>query len=558
MKLQNLYLGLFFVLLTLFWYIFLPGSLWKIEANDFFSFSSDFLQTYLTAPQGIAILLSSFTAQFFQIKLIGALIMAALPTLFIRTQIISLPAKMRSMNAWMPFISGYLLAALFVQGLPLQTGLQLVILSFLLALYTILNNHFFRIAAIVIYILIAYSLFPPLLTILLFVLLCFIEWQKNGKFYARITVVTFAVIAILIPLTLHTFIPELPYADRFSIPGLQPELKDLFFMLLGAIIGTRILGFKLIELKTLSMRLSIYIAPLVFFFIWIFIAKTHNSEKNIRMDQALVNADWDYIIGNFDATHIKEDPKQLRYLALALNEQNLLGEKLFAYPFRSENDFYFQQCLNQPCCFFHAIFYNSLGVKNEAIHQAFQNAIASDKGLSFLTANQLREWYASIGKTQIAERYNHLLSHSTLYKSVQLERDSTTLQIDSSANFFIGARPLLSDLARLVDADRNNKIALDYLMCGLLLNRDLNKFWMMMKYYPVKEGEVLPRHYLEALLFIHSQKPAFKIKDKFVIPDNYIQQFNEFVSLLDQKEIGRLALKQKFSDSYWYYFANKQ
>lgn len=557
MKLQNLYLALFFVLLTLFWYIFLPGSLWEIEANDFFSLSSDFLQTYLTSPQGLTIILSSFIAQFFKIKLAGALIMGIIPTIFIRTQIVSLPAKMRSMNAWMPFFSGYLFAGLFVQGLSLQTGLQLVILSSLLAIYAILNNHFLRITAILVYILAAYSLFPPLLTILLFVLLCFIEWQKSGKFYARITVVTFTVIAVLIPLTLHTFIPELPYADRFSIPGLQPQLKDLLFMLLGAIVGTRILGFKQIELKTLPARLSIYIAPLAFFFIWIFIAKARCPEKDYRMEQALVNADWDYIVENFDNTRLKEDPKQLRYLALALNEQNLLGEKLFAYPFKSENDFYYQQCLNQPCSFFHAVFYNSLGVKNEAIHQAFQNAIASDKGISFLTANQLRDWYTSIGKTQIAERYNHLLSHSTFYKSVQLERDSTTLQIDSSANFFIGARPLLSDLARLVDADRNNKIALDYLMCGLLLNRDLNKFWMMMKYYPVKEGEVLPRHYLEALLFIHSQKPAFKIKEKFVIPDNYIQQFNDFVSLLDQKEIGRLALKQKYSDSYWYYFANK-
>ncbi|MGL5789079.1 MAG: DUF6057 family protein, partial [Bacteroidales bacterium] len=121
MKLQNLYLALFFVLLTLFWYIFLPGSLWEIEANDFFSLSSDFLQTYLTSPQGLTIILSSFIAQFFKIKLAGALIMGIIPTLFIRTQIISLPAKMRSMNAWMPFLSGYLFAGLFVQGLSLQT-----------------------------------------------------------------------------------------------------------------------------------------------------------------------------------------------------------------------------------------------------------------------------------------------------------------------------------------------------------------------------------------------------------------------------------------------------
>ncbi|MGL5731575.1 MAG: DUF6057 family protein, partial [Bacteroidales bacterium] len=164
MKLQNLYLALFFVLLTLFWYIFLPGSLWEIEANDFFSLSSDFLQTYLTSPQGLIIILSSFIAQFFKIKLAGALIMGIIPTLFIRTQIISLPAKMRSMNAWMPFLSGYLFAGLFAQGLSLQTGLQLVILSSLLAIYAILNNHFLRITAILVYILAAYSLFPPLLT----------------------------------------------------------------------------------------------------------------------------------------------------------------------------------------------------------------------------------------------------------------------------------------------------------------------------------------------------------------------------------------------------------
>ncbi|MGL5226551.1 MAG: DUF6057 family protein [Bacteroidales bacterium] len=557
MKLQNIYIGLFFILLTIFWYIFLPGTLWQIEASDFFSFSPEFLRSYWAAPQGSAILLSSFIAQFFQIQTVGALIMGLIPTLFIWSQISTLPPRSRSMGAWMPFISGCFFAALFIRGLSLQTGLELLILSILLSLYSILSKHFLRIIAVVTYIVIAYTLFPPLFTILLFVMLCFIEWQKSGKFYARIAVVSITIIAILIPLFLHSFIPELPYSERFAIPGLQPQQQKGLFFLIGAMLGTRLLAFKPIDLKTLPMRLFLYIAPMVLFFVLAFFIKDQTDEKGYRLDQALVRSQWSYIIDNFDESRLKEDPRQLRYLALALNNENQLSSKLFSYPFRSENDFYFQQCLNQPCSFFHAIFYNSLGVKNEAIHQAFQNGISSNKGISFLTATQLREWYAAIGKKPIAERYDHLLSHSTLYEPIELVTDSTITPIDSTAYFFIGARPLVSDLARLVDADRNNKLALDYLMCSLLLNRDLNKFWMMMKYYPVKENEVLPRHYIEALLLINSQKPEFKITKKYTIPESYMDGFKEFITLLDQKEIGKLTLKQKYHDSYWYYFANK-
>lgn len=41
--------------------------------------------------------------------------------------------------------------------------------------------------------------------------------------------------------------------------------------------------------------------------------------------------------------------------------------------------------------------------------------------------------------------------------------------------FLSGGRPFLSDMARLIDAGRSKKLALDYVLCGLLLNKRLTE-----------------------------------------------------------------------------------
>lgn len=124
---------------------------------------------------------------------------------------------------------------------------------------------------------------------------------------------------------------------------------------------------------------------------------------------------------------------------------------------------------------------------------------------------------------------------------------------------FLGARPAekmepvryLQMLQRRDSVPR--KVIGDYLLCGYLIDKDIDRFAQEVgRYYVVNDS--LPKHYREALtLYTHLRaNPLFVYKSPVMEEDfdNYREMERQYAALAERK--GRVG--EQYRGTYWYYF----
>jgi hypothetical protein len=117
------------------------------------------------------------------------------------------------------------------------------------------------------------------------------------------------------------------------------------------------------------------------------------------------------------------------------------------------------------------------------------------------------------------------------------------------AEFYIGGREPISDMARHYDNDPQNRLTLDYLLCCLLLKNDPVKFLNLYSACYPPSPERIPQAYQEALLVMASM-------GKISIGNFPIDKINEirFRSFNDLAGKGNdRELEKQFGDTWWYY-----
>lgn len=286
-----------------------------------------------------------------------------------------------------------------------------------------------------------------------------------------------------------------------------------------------------------------------------------NREKLFSLEHSASIHNWDKILKDAQQKELVQDPMKLPFVLLALSEKQLLPEQLFCYPISSPDCFYFERNTNPFCCNFNSLFYDCLGIKNEAIHQAFQAGIQAENGMTFINMRRLINWNLHIGNIPVAEKYLQVLEHASChrgwinkrYKAIESLRNNPVGFKQSETMFFIGAHPFLSDMARVVDSDTTNIKAMDYMLCGILINKDLNKFKQLLAYcYKYMNRQVLPRHYEEALLLIAQQDR--EILTNYPVRKERMQQLNDFFQLMQKGGLFEKVLTEKYGTSFWYYY----
>nr|WP_302829218.1 DUF6057 family protein [uncultured Bacteroides sp.] len=276
-------------------------------------------------------------------------------------------------------------------------------------------------------------------------------------------------------------------------------------------------------------------------------------EKMQRIEHAAINHQWDAILKEIpdDIQQIRE--VQFRYFLLALSEKELLGERLFHFPIKSEENFLFETQGSVPYRF-NSLFYWSLGLPNEAIRFAFQENQAGVSGdMTFATMRRLVDWYMQRGDIRQAKFYLNILSHSTCHKKFVKTRNiflQQTTQPDIPHRvFFINSKLSVTALY-LLELNRTDQRALNYLLCCLLLEKELDSFYNMFQtYWP--EEKTIPTHYAEALLMLSEKYP--EILSHYNINRQKQAEYKEFVELL-QKGPSRLqAINMKYRNTFWIY-----
>lgn len=137
-------------------------------------------------------------------------------------------------------------------------------------------------------------------------------------------------------------------------------------------------------------------------------------------------------------------------------------------------------------------------------------------------------------------------------------RSSCVIYPADSIFKYLGAKPIVpmttaEYLCVLSKKQKGSKAVGDYLLCGSLIDRDLNRFTSLLpSYYEVNES--LPLHYKEALM-LHNNIIG-NVSDSLA-NDSMYNELNNIISLSSAKEnkgASVLKARQLYNSTYWYYF----
>lgn len=124
---------------------------------------------------------------------------------------------------------------------------------------------------------------------------------------------------------------------------------------------------------------------------------------------------------------------------------------------------------------------------------------------------------------------------------------------------FLGARPAVKMepqryLAMLLRRDSvNTKAIADYLLCGYLIDKQLDRFVQEISHYYSLDAH-LPKHYREALtLYTHSRSNPLVVYRIPVVEEdyaNYLDLKKQYQDPIEQKT----RVSEEYRGTYWYYF----
>lgn len=113
--------------------------------------------------------------------------------------------------------------------------------------------------------------------------------------------------------------------------------------------------------------------------------------------------------------------------------------------------------------------------------------------------------------------------------------------------------PVMRYLKLITENRKAKKPAGDYLLCGYLLDKNLDKFVVHLpRYYPV--DSLLPKHYREALvLYTHSRSNPKLVYHDAVTDADY-RDYQDLEKKYPEKMVRQTKIRDIYGKTYWYYF----
>lgn len=123
---------------------------------------------------------------------------------------------------------------------------------------------------------------------------------------------------------------------------------------------------------------------------------------------------------------------------------------------------------------------------------------------------------------------------------------------------YLGARPLpdmttRQYLSSLLASGYKTKAISDYILCGKLVDRDLDGFARELPlHYNINDS--LPQHYREALVLYTHRRANPLVVYKNQVMDTDFDDFQKLEDSISESSARRLALFEQYFGTYWYYY----
>lgn len=561
MKKENI-IYLLFPIIWGFWAFFMHGHIGYWEDTNFFQFGSIYWENFAVKPGGWSEYIGHFLLQLYQWTWLGALIQTLLVAgvfAFTRSIIQKIGVlKNTLLFSSLPFLLIFALQT--EQQVILGEMLKIFFFFFFLWGYLQLTHSLVRYWCFTLISPLAFLILGGVGTIAFYASIAIYEiWKNKGStriIFVLLWLLLIASQAFIWRRWVYTISIEEIYATFTAREYLLWMVYTSFLVLLC----TSWLRREKQQSKDLFWKEFLLVTLLFVGCVYYFPNRT--IERFCRMDQATIAGDWKEVLEL--AEQIDEHSREEMYLInLALSGQGKLGDRLLDYNAEwGTGGLYLPRDFDYKTCALGGEFYYRLKIPNEAIHWTFQASIASPQGMDFRTLKRLIELNILKRDTIIADKYLTILENTLGYSNWCAERrkelsDPLSEQILPTTNrdFFIGSRPFVSDLARVLDAGKSKDMTLDYILCHLLLKKDLPKFCQLLEMFYSSNKENIPKAYQEAILVaMTSNKSA--LKKRYTIDPQINKSFSNYNALFRNASKNKQQAKElmkAFKDTWWYY-----
>lgn len=523
---------LFGVAVVIFWAVPFVGGLCFQEQYQMFLFDTGYFLERIVLPGGLADYISEFLVQFYYMPVLGGAIIALL-LMGIQAAVWGL---MKQYGARHDF-PGYLLSFLPSIALWCAMGDQNVLLSFVVALFGALvigwiHNRFYNRLVKVVFELVSTALVYWLLgpVVFLYAALMIGDTLKNAKqkgnvlsgigYSAGILILTIAWI-LLSTQTLQYPVSRLFLGlNYYRYPGVT-FLLIYIVMALAAFIP--FLGMVHPHSSALQKwqksKWVMAVAYVIVLFASVCGIRTSFDELTYEMidyDFWIRTEQWNKIIEHAEKKPATS-PLGVSSVNLALSQTGQLPDRLFEFYQNGAEGLFpvFSRDMTSPV-FTSEVFYR-LGMVNDAERYMFeaQEAIPNFQKSARLT-RRIAECEIINGNYEVAAKLLRKLQ-KTIFYSNWANQTMALLGNEKAINrhpiygklrkyrekkqdFLFSDREMDQMLGLLFLNDKSNKMAYEYLMCYVLLQRDFNKF---MQYYPLGRFvgyDHIPRSFQEILI----------------------------------------------------------
>ncbi len=548
-----------------FFQFFYPYHLFFKEQIQLFLYTPDYFLSYFKKPAWLAAYSGDFLTQFFYLRGGGAVILAFLFGIEWLLSVIVLKRITSSAKtglwALLPASADWILHCTTLYGVSVSVGFILVLCMFLI--YAALSEVWISYAILTIFSLTGYWLLGSSFLIFPFLVLAYninnhrVHWIK----WIIVLAITFAIPPILRHHYLLTPIQSLIF------PAFSKQSLLLQIALLLSIISSFFL--KKIE-ATHSQLISFGILSvlLVLLAAGITVNANFSLEKLLSLDSETYFGNPERVIELSKKYDLKNN--QAAYFTnMALAQKGLLPENLL--------DFY------QPFSFglippvtpeqnWQSIFVSNevfflIGDMNMAQHSAMLGNTFSPYQRSSRMMRRLAEINMVTGDSAAAIKYLRILS-KTLFHRKWAENQLKMIQSSETNNWLANKRSqvsnadmlrksndYLSSLQFLVEQHPDNVVAVDYLLCYLLLNKEVKSFRENYDRYYLKLKRQVPKVYAEALLVqLVADKASQQEAQSYSINPEILTRFTEYTRIFEHTSGNMDALNKQFSKSYWFYY----
>ena len=574
---KRLLIGSLFIVFFLYFGIFNRYHILYLEQNQLFLFNLDFLKEYFSLPGGFPLYTGSFFTQFFISSWGGAFIITLNAfAVFLLSDYIYKKHNLKNIIA--ALVPVWFLAIL--QSNELYTFSQsigfLLLVSFF-ALYISINNSVLRYIFYfagwpILYLLTGGFAVPVVLLCALHELL--FRKQKSHQIICVLIIITGA----FIPYVSSRLIYYIPGNKIFTYPVLFELHSYTFYALILLLVWNPLLllvSYFLNKNNSIQNRLlpwnltNLLAGTLIIALMAIGVYKfafNKRSEIMLGIDHHVQQAEWEKVLKLSDRYH-GYNKLVIYFTNLALYKTGNMFNKMFSYPQIGSNGLRLKWEPNSGSFFGGEIFYY-LSYTNEAYRWAFEASVA--KGLNPRTLKRLVITTITNRDTDIAKKYIHLLNQSLFYRKwtkhyISYLSDPELAENDPDiskirdlyihSDFFSNVNHL--NLDDLLFNHPENKMAYDYLMASLLLDKNLDGFARVILRLKDYGYTQIPVHFEEALLFYNSYENKNIMPAGFSFRTETVRRFKDYATIYtkyrNNNALASMELKKKYGKTYWYY-----